>query len=146
MAHEGMVHALHEAHRVLKPDSNLVDLRPAAVHRRVGVESNGEYRYLGSLREKFDDDLAANRAVAQILQEGLFKAEWQTQFDCKRVMDTVDEFRAWIDEFVQLGDLPPHDWLIERVENAFRASKSKTKIVARGPLVMRVLRKLEVGG
>jgi hypothetical protein len=136
-----MVHALHEVHRVLKPDGILVDLRPAAVHRRVGVVCNGEYRQLGSLREKFDDDHAANRAVAQILQEGLFRSEWRTCFDCQRVMDTMDEFRAWIDEFVRLGDLPPHDWLIEKVENACKVCRDKTKIVARGPLTMRVLRK-----
>ena len=136
-----MVHALHEAHRVLKPDGILVDLRPAAVHRRVGVVCKGSYRELGSMREKFDDDLAANRAVAQILQEGLFKTEWHTQFDCRRVMDTLDEFRTWIDEFVQLGKLP--DWLTEEVERALNVSRGKTKIVASGPLVMRVLRKKE---
>ena len=136
-----MVHALHEVHRVLKPDGILVDLRPVAVHRRVGVVCKGSYRELGSMREKFDDDLAANRAVAQILQEGLFKTEWRTQFDCRRVMDTLDEFRTWINEFVQLGKLP--DWLIEEVECALNVSRGKTKIVASGPLVMRVLRKKE---
>jgi SAM-dependent methyltransferase len=141
-----MVHALREAHRVLKPNGILVDLRPAAVHRRVGVVCNGDYRQLGSMREKFDDDWAANRAVARILHEGLFKTDWRTQFDCRRVMDTVDEFRSWVDDFVRLGDLPSHDWLIEEVESALKASRGKTKIVARGPLVMRVLRKLDVGG
>jgi len=138
-----MVHALHEAHRVLKPDGILVDLRPAAVHRRVGVVCKGSYRELGSMREKFDDDLAANRAVAQILQEGLFKTEWHTQFDCRRVMDTLDEFRTWIDEFVQLSSLLSHDWLIEEVEHALEQAYGKTEIIVRGPLVMRVLRKME---
>ena len=141
-----MVHALTEAHRVLKPDGILVDLRPAAVHRRVGVVYNGEYRQLGRMREKFDEDRSANRAVAQILQQGLFETEWHSRFDCQRVMDTIDEFRAWIDDFVQFGDLPPHDWLIEGVESALKSSPGKMKIVARGPLVMQVLRKLEKGG
>jgi len=141
-----MVHALTEAHRVLKPDGILVDLRPAATHRRVGVVCNGIFRELGSTREKFNDDWAANRAVAEVLHTGLFRTEWSRRFDCRRVMDTMDEFRAWIDEIVQLNNLPPHDWLIEEVESAFNASSGKTNIVARGPLVMRVLRKLEVGG
>jgi len=138
-----MVHALHEVHRVLKPDGILVDLRPAAVHRRVGVVCKGSYRQLGSMREKFDDDLAANRAVAQILLEGLFITEWRRRFDCQRLMATMDEFRAWIDEFVQLSSLPSHDWLIEEVEHALEQACGKTEIVVRGPLVMRVLRKME---
>jgi hypothetical protein len=138
-----MVHALHEAHRVLKPDGILVDLRPAAVHRRVGVVCDGSYRELGSLHEKFDDDRAANRAVTQILQEGLFKSEWRTRFDCRRVMDTVDEFRAWMDEFVQCGGLPPHDWLVDEVKGALEPACGNTEIVVRGPLVMQVLRKKE---
>jgi len=141
-----MVHALHEVHRVLKPDGILVDLRPAATHRRVGVVCNGSYRELGSMREKLDDERAANQAVADILHTGLFITERRVQFDCRRVMDTVDEFRSWIDDFVRLGDLPSHDWLIEEVECALKASRGKTKIVGRGPLVMRVLKKLDVGG
>ena len=138
-----MVHALHEAHRVLKPNGLLVDLRPAVAHRRVGIERGGRYQQLGAMREKLDDDRAANHAVAHIVQEGLFKAEWRTQFDCRRVMDTPDDFQAFIDEFAQLGgDLPPHDWLIQRVERAFKAQRGNTKIVVRGPLVLRVLRKM----
>lgn len=142
-----MVHALHEAHRVLKPNGLLMDLRPAAVHRRVGIERGGRYQQLGTMREKLDDDRAANRAVAHVVQEGLFKAEWRTQVDCKRVMDTRDDFQAFIDEFAQLGgDLPPHDWLIQRVEQAFKAQRGNMKIVVRGPLVLKVLRKLVVRG
>jgi hypothetical protein len=138
-----MVHALYEAHRVLKSDGILVDLRPAAVHRRVGVVCNGEFQVLGSMREKFDDDRAANQAVVQILQDDLFKTEWRTRFDCRRVMDTVDEFRAWIDEFVQCSGLPPHDWLVDEVERALETARGNTEIVVRGPLVMQVLRKKE---
>jgi hypothetical protein len=141
-----MVHALREVYRVLKPDGILVDLRPAAAHRRVGVVCNGSYRELGSMREKFSDDWAANRAVADVLHAGLFSTERRRRFDCQRVMDTIDEFRAWIEETVQLNDLQPHDWLIAEVERALQASSSKTTIVARGPLVMRVLRKLEADG
>ena len=136
-----MVHALREAHRVLKPGGLLVDLRPAAVHRRVGIERAGRYQAMGVMREKFDDDRAANRAVAQVLQEGLFKTEWRTQFECARRMDTLAELRAWIDEFVALADLPPHAWLIRRVEQAFRARGGQRRIVVSGPLTLKVLRK-----
>lgn len=140
-----MVHALREAHRVLKPNGILVDLRPALVHRRVGIERAGCYRQLGTLREPLDDDRAANRSVSYVLRSGLFKAEWRTQFDCRRVMDSLSDFRTFMDEFVTLRtDLPPQQWLIQRVERAVNTTGGKKKIVVRGRLLMNVLRKPDV--
>src|SRR5574341_1095642 len=117
-----MVHALREAHRVLKPNSLLIDLRPAAIHRQVGIVRAGCYQLLGTMREKLGDDRAANRAVAQV--------------ECRRVMDSLGDLRTFIDEFYTLGaDLPPHDWLIQRVNRALDATRGKKQIVVSGPLV-----------
>lgn len=137
-----MVHALHEAHRVLKPDGLLLDLRPGPQHRRVGLAHRGRWHAVGTMREKLDDDRAANAAVATILREGLFRRERQARIDLKRYLDTLKDFRAWIDEFTQLADLPSHDWLIERVESALEGKRGQAKIVVRGPLELRVLRKV----
>lgn len=139
-----MVHALREAHRVLKPDGLLIDLRPAAVHRRVGVTEGGGYRLPWVMRENFDDDHAADRAVAQVVGEGLFKAEGRTRFACYRVMDTVDDFQEWLTDFLNKGNFPSHDWLVRRVERALKASDGKASIVVSAPLVLRALRKQEV--
>ena len=66
-----MVHALRQARRVLKNDGYLLDLRPAPVHRRIGLESAGSYHELAVMEEEFDDDYAANHAVAQMVDAGL---------------------------------------------------------------------------
>jgi hypothetical protein len=139
-----MVHALGEAHRVLKPDGILVDLRPAMVHPRVGVVYNRVYTQLGSLRATFGFDRAANRAVAYSLTAGLFKTGRRMYFNCKFVIDTIDEFRTWVDDFIGPTDLAARDRLFEEIERAIKISPGKTKIFASESLVTRLLRKLEV--
>jgi SAM-dependent methyltransferase len=136
-----MVHALREAHRVLKPDGLLIDLRPAAVHRRVGITRAKSYRLRWVMRENFDDDRAADRAVAQVLREGWFRAEGRKRFACYRVMDNIEEFQEWLTDFVQKGKFPSHDWLVRLVERELDQAERKTKIVVSGPLVLRGLRK-----
>ena len=135
-----MIHALHEAQRVLKPDGLLVDLRPDAVHRRVGVTQADRYRLLGVMRETFDDDRAADRAVTQVEGEGRLKTVGRTVFDCNRIMDSLDEFQEWLADFVKLSDLPSHDWLVRRVERALEVAGGKARVVVSGQLVLRVLR------
>jgi hypothetical protein len=136
-----MVHALCEARRVLKPNSILIDLRPAIKHRDVGIVRAGRYRMLGTMRERFDEDRAANRAIAHVLGKKLFRQEWRTQFECDRVFATLSAYREWMSEFTQVGGLKSHDWLVRRVERASKGQRGKSKIVVRAPLVMSVLRK-----
>jgi len=139
-----MVHALHEAHRVLRPEGRLIDLRPAVVHRRVGLTSGGHFHVLGAMREALDLDRTANRAVAHVLRERRFQAEGRIQFECRRVLDSLDDLRAFVAEFATIRpDFPSHDWLIRRAERAVSAARGDEKLVVTGPLVMRVLRKLD---
>ena len=136
-----MVHALHEARRVLKPDGYLIDLRPIHVHRRVGITRADHYQQLGIMREIFDDDLAADRAVAQVLREGGFKSEKRLKFNCNRVMDSYEEFEDWLTEFTMLGNLQSHDWLLAKAKRAIAETKGKQKVVVSGPLKLNLLRK-----
>ena len=136
-----MVHALNEALRVLKPNGLLLDLRPAAVHRRVGFTDADGYRLRWIMRENFEDDRAADRAVTEIVRIGMVRAEGRTRFECYRVMDTLDDFQEWLTDFIKKGNFPSHDWLVRRVERELGATAKKTKIVVSAPLVLRVLRK-----
>jgi hypothetical protein len=136
-----MVHALHEAQRVLKPEGCLIDLRPMAVHRRVGISRAGIVQPIGAMRENFDGDHAADSAVAHVLDEGSFKIEKRLKFNCNRVMDTFDEFKEWVNNFVTLSNNPPHEWLLERVKRNLAEKPGKYKLVVGAPLKLQVLRK-----
>src|SRR5262245_63100528 len=140
-----MVHALREAHRVLKRDGVALDLRPAAVHRRVGITTGGRTRLIGVMRESFDDERAADRAVARTVRDGLFRVERRTSFPCRRVMDTLDEFDTWLDETVERHGDRPHEWLVRRLAQGLesaRGARGRARIVVDGPLDLAVLRKL----
>lgn len=136
-----MVHALTEAHRVLKPNGLLLDLRPAASHRRAGVGEGKRWTQVGVMRENFDDDIASDRAVKQVIREGWFTQEKLIEFELDRVMDTLPDFRAWLDDF-STDKLPSHDWLYQRVERALEKKRAGTRIAVRGLMRLRVMRQL----
>ena len=138
-----MVHALREAHRVLKPDGLAIDLRPAAKHRRVGLGAGQRWKLIGVMRESFDDDWAANRAVARVLREGLFWPETIAEFSLDRVMDGMKDFRTWLAEFGQRRALASHAWLIRRLERARMKRRRNVRIVGRGLMTLLTLRRLE---
>ncbi len=136
-----MVHALREAHRVLRPGGMLVDLRPEAVHRRVGIGEGRRWRLVGVMREGFEEDWAADRAVAQVLRDRMFRAGRRRRFVLDRVMDGTADLRDWIAEFGQRRALASHRWLLGRVERALE--RTPGRIVGRGPVVLRPLLRLE---
>jgi hypothetical protein len=136
-----MVHALSEAWRVLEPEGLLIDLRPAMVHRRVGVDGGGRFRLAGVARETFETEAASNEAMARGIGDGLFRLERHVRVPCSRKMDGLAEFREWLEGFVRLENLPSHDWLFARVASVWSASRGRRRIVVSAPLDLNVLRR-----
>jgi hypothetical protein len=136
-----MVHALRETHRVLKADGLLLDLRPGPVHRRIGIEVDGQYEQLAIMGEQLHDDYAANRVVAEVIQEGLFKLVSRTQFNCNRTM-ALRDFASWLADFAD-DRAAPQERLIQTITRAYKSRGKRKKIVVKGPLVLKVLRKVE---
>src|SRR6476469_7106811 len=141
-----MVHALLEAHRVLKPNGILIDLRPAAVHRIVGIVQKGDLQPVAVMREKFDDDRAADEAIKHVVREEWFRSEGGFRLSCSRYMGRVGEFHDWLNSSVNLGKIPPHEWLVQQLERQLAATPGRKRIVVTGPLTLRVLRKPTITG
>jgi len=137
-----MVHALQEAHRVLKPNGILIDLRPAADHRRSGLGLGRSWQLVGVLRESLAEDRAADAAIATVIRRGLFKSRSRVRFDLDRVMDALDEFRLWIEDFSRVEKYGDHEWLIERLARTLARAKHGRKITVRGRMTLGVLEKL----
>ena len=132
MTPRGMVHALQEAHRVLRPGGILLDIRPAAAHRRVGLGEGRAWRRVGIMREPLEEDRRADRAVRQLVRRGLFRPTTVEQVLLERVMDGMEDFHAWLAEFNERRILSSHAWLIRRLERDLE--QRHVRIVARGPL------------
>lgn len=137
-----MVHALQEAHRVLGLHGTLIDLRPAASHRRAGLGLGRSWRLVGALRESLAEDRAANAAIRTVIRRGLFKSRSRVHFDLDRVMDTLAEFRLWIQDFSRVDKYGDHEWLVKRLERALARARGKPKLTVRGLMTLGVLEKL----
>jgi len=133
-----MVHALTEAHRVLKVNGILIDLRPSHKHRRAGLGEGKDWQMIGMMRENSDDDLAADRAVKQVIRKGMFRQESLVEFDLDRVMDTLSDLRAWFNDF-NVNQLPTHKWLYQKVERALAKKPAGAKITVRGLMRLGVM-------
>ncbi len=136
-----MVHALREAHRVLRTGGIVVDLRPAAKHRRVGLGKGSGWRLAGVMRESFDKDRAADRAVSQVVRADLFRRGATVEFPVDREMDTIGDFLGWLKDFGGRRPMSSHVWLIDRLQR--KLVTKDASIVVRGTLKLQVLYKAE---
>ena len=118
-----------------------MDLRPAAKHRRVGLGKGSAWRLAGVMRESFAKDLAADRAVAEVVRAGLLRRGALVEFPVDREMDTMDDFLGWLKDFGGRRPMSSHAWLIERLRR--KLATQETTIVVRGILKLQVLQKVE---
>lgn len=106
-----MVHALGEIHRVLAPDSVLIDLRPLCDNWHIEVFSARETRETGQVTDLplgLKDDEAANQAMRDVESKGWFTRESETSFPLHYIWDTASDMEQWIDDewtnFIALGE------------------------------------------
>jgi len=100
MEHAGMVHALDEIHRTLKPNGILIDLRPVEDNWTVEIHSASRLQIAGRLTDLpigVEDDHAAFAAMREIESRGWFVREREEEFAFFYYWDTPSEMKEWID-------------------------------------------------
>ncbi len=109
MQHEGMVHALEQIHRLLKPAGILIEIHPAAdAPPFVEVRSNKELLF-SELDPAFDyeEDLRhAEAAVESVLDRSLFELEDRRRFELRTHASSVKEMR---DHWALVGSYDPEE-------------------------------------
>lgn len=96
MEHEGMVHALEEIHRLLKPAGTLIEIHPSLegpplveVWSKGGLsfaEEDPGFDYADDLRQ-------AEAAVASVVDRGMFIFEDRRRFELRTHAGSVEELR-----------------------------------------------------
>lgn len=100
MQHAGMVHALGEIYRTLKPDGVLVDLRPLEDSWSVEVVSGAGWQAAGRLSDMpmgLADDAAANQAMNDVQARAWFIQQKREDFSFFYYWDTPSEMKEFME-------------------------------------------------
>jgi SAM-dependent methyltransferase len=109
MEHTGMVHALEEIHRLLKPAGVLIEIHPAVEARPfVEVWSDGRraFREDDPVFDYEDDLRQAEAAVATVLDRGVFVLDDRRRFELRTHAASVKELR---DHWALVGAYDPEE-------------------------------------
>ena len=121
MTPEGMVHALEEIHRLLKPDGNLIDIHPVADAPLIEVYQGGRVLFAQPMPDYSTEDYRqADSALAQAIQRRIFVIERSGQFDYLVYGSSVTELRDYVAETNAFVD-KPEDEAVSALEEEFIA-------------------------
>ena len=144
MEPEGMVHALEEIHRLLRPDGVLIDIHPAREAPLVEVHADGQIVFTETyLRAHGDDVVQADEALEEVVRRSVFAEEAVRAFEFMTYGSSVAELRAFFEE-VGAYDTSPiddqvaarRDAMYARVEEVRRRTGESAVIGFREPTRM----------
>ena len=96
-----MVHALKEVWRVLKPGGVLIDLRPISVDVPLFILTTTGWKSAGLPDQSPDriHDLAANRTIRNVVNNGLFIRLKQEYFTTKYYWKNLKELKSDVENY-----------------------------------------------
>ena len=141
MAYGGMVHALEEIHRLLKPEGRLIDIHPVEEPMPVEIHHDGRVDLVGELavRQWCTDFREADAALADVTQRALFAVEDHRLFDSLTHYGSVAElreaFRESVDRFARDAEsageaVPPVEALVTRAEEMMARATPGAELIA----------------
>jgi hypothetical protein len=140
MEYGGMVHALEEIHRLLKPDGALIDIHPVSepslieIHQARNVDRVG----LLSVRQWCYEFEQADIALAEIIQRDMFTVERNALFDLPTHYTSAAELGTDLKESIEtfardaqaaIEPLPHIEALTARAEELMRAAASGAELI-----------------
>jgi hypothetical protein len=144
MEYGGMVHALEEIHRLLKPAGTLIDIHPVAESSPVEIHQAGKIDVAGqlSVHQWCVDYQQADIALTEMVQRGLFVVEREVMFDSLThygsALEMGTSFKNSIDKFARddqsaRESVPQAEALAARAEELMQAAGSGAKLIVREP-------------
>jgi len=115
MKHEGMVHALKEIHRLLRPNGTLIDIHPVLEAPLIEVSQGGRVLFAEAFPfHDYDDYRQADDALAQIVERRLFVIERSGKFDFLTYGSSVAELRDFMAKANAYDDRPKDEAVAAR--------------------------------
>ena len=115
MKHEGMVHALEEIQRLLRPDGSLIDIHPVLEAPLIEAYQGGKVLFAEPvLFRDYEDDRQAEDALAQIVQRRLFVIERSSEFDFLTYGSSVAELRDFMTKANAYDERPKDEAVVAR--------------------------------
>ena len=120
MEHEGMVHALEEIRRLLRPDGVLVNILPVPEGYFIEVHHDGRILFAERKRETLSEDvLRAEAAVKQVLDRGVFVIDQEDEFGFRTYGSSVSEVLAYWEEQGAYEERPKAEDVLAREEHLY---------------------------
>ncbi len=109
MQAEGMVHALHTLHGLLKTDGLLIDIHPGGSRPEFFVLARSERLFVGRLEEtdNFVEYAQAQAALDEAVRDGLFRLEQAGEFDFVNHAETPQALLDYLAENWKDAVVPP---------------------------------------
>jgi hypothetical protein len=136
MEHTGMVHALQNIHRLLKPGGSLIDIHPFADEPLIEIHQGEKIAFTERLPAYSVEDIQqAENALARVIQHCWFTVERAREFDFRIYASSVAELRDFLTEMDAYDNRPLDEMtmtqyaeLATRVEGVIQVGGEGTEV------------------